>query len=322
MLDIKVRRKLESLTQIPTIPYIITQALSAVDNENLSASALASIIEKDQSLTMRVLTVANSPFYGFSRRIATIELAVVILGLNTIKEIVLSLAIQKFFANVRRDLFDVNAFWKYSVFCGAAGRVLARKLNYRLAGEAFVAGLVHDIGILILIQYFPAQFKEIRKKQAYYDLTLIEAEKEILNCTHSDIGAWLAKKWNLPAHIFESVQYHHLNYIDAKIAHTHENKRKKKLKKEESDDFDQPLTIIVALSEWFAQSMGFKEWALEEARSSYLFLADELIKDMSEHDLLSPDSAIEVIKQEINDEYQKASALNDLINSPKALYKK
>lgn len=320
MLDPKIRRKLESLTQIPTIPFVITQVLNAVDNENLSASALASIIEKDQALTMRVLTVANSPFYGFSRRISTIDLAIVILGLNTIKEIVLSLAIQKFFANVRRDIFDVKAFWRYSVFCGAAGRVIARKLNYRLVGEAFVAGLIHDIGILILIQYFPTQFNEIRKKQAYYDFTFVEAELEVIKCTHSDIGAWLAKKWKLPEHIEQSVQFHHLSYVQAKITHL-KQKRRRINDKNIQEDFDQPLTTIVALSEWFAREMGFKEWALEEVKGSNLFLADQLIEEMRDHDLLSPDSVIEIIKQEITDEYQKATVLNELINKPISIYK-
>lgn len=317
MLDTKLRRRLETMTRIPTIPYVISQVLAAVDNENLSASALAKMIERDQTLTMRVLTVANSPFYGFSRRISTIDLAIVILGLNTIKEIVMSLAIQKFFTNVGKTLFDVKGFWKYSVLCGAAGRVLARKMDYRLAGEAFVAGLVHDIGILILIQYFASDFAEIRKKQRNHGMTFVEAENAVLRCTHADIGAWLARKWKLPENIEQAVLFHHLDYVEAKLIHT----RMQRKKKNPDEDFDQPLTIIVALSEWFAAQMGYKSWACEDFRQSNLFLADDLIEEMSDHDLLSPDSVIEVIKQEIQDEYQKASTLNEMINKQVPLYK-
>ncbi|MDD3124935.1 MAG: HDOD domain-containing protein [Candidatus Kapabacteria bacterium] len=317
MLDIKLRRRLETMTRIPTIPYVISQVLAAVDNENLSASALAKMIERDQTLTMRVLTVANSPFYGFSRRISTIDLAIVILGLNTIKEIVMSLAIQKFFTNVGKTLFDVKGFWKYSVLCGAAGRVLARKMEYKLAGEAFVAGLVHDIGILILIQYFASDFAEIRKKQRNNGMTFVEAENAVLHCTHADIGAWLARKWKLPENIEQAVLFHHLDYVEAKLIHT----RMQRKKKNSDEDFDQPLTIIVALSEWFAAQMGFKSWACEDLRQSNLFLADDLIEEMSDHDLLSPDSVIEVIKQEIQDEYLKASTLNEMINKQVPLYK-
>lgn len=332
MLEAKVRRKLESLTTLPTIPYVISQVLGAVDNENLSASSLASLIEKDQSLTIKVLAVANSPFYGFSRRISTIDLAIVILGLNTIKEIVLSLAIQKFFTNVRKDIFDVKAFWQYSVFCGAAGRVLARKLNYRLVGEAFVAGLMHDIGILILVQYFSGNFNEIRSNQFNKAMTFVEAEKSVLKCTHSDIGAWLANKWNLPENISKAIQYHHLAFSEAKfiedrIKALKEKKDKAKAgaiktKKEDDGEFDQPLTVIVALSEWFAKEMGFKNWALEGTNQSKLFLAEDLVAEMQDHDLLSPESAIELIKQEITDEFNKASVLNDMLNKSTSLYKK
>ncbi len=326
MLEAKVRRKLESLTNIPSIPFVISQVLGAVDNENLSASALASLIEKDQSLTIKVLTVANSPFYGFSRRISTIDLAIVILGLNTIKEIVLSLAIQKFFTNVRKDIFDVKSFWQYSVFCGAAGRVLARKLNYRLVGEAFVAGLMHDIGILILIQYFSTNFNEIRKRQLYQSMTFVEAEKVVMKCTHSDIGSWLANKWNLPENISKAIQYHHLAFSEAKFLEdkilASKTKNAKPDEKPEESNFDQPLTVIVALSEWFAREMGFKKWALEENRQSKLFLAEDLISEMQDHELLNPESAIELIKQEITDEYNKASVLNEMITKPTSLYKK
>ena len=325
MLDAKVRRKLESLTNIPTIPFVISQVLGAVDNENLSASALASLIEKDQSLTIKVLTVANSPFYGFSRRISTIDLAIVILGLNTIKEIVLSLAIQKFFTNVRKDIFDVKSFWQYSVFCGAASRVLARKLNYRLVGEAFVAGLMHDIGILVLIQYFSSNFNEIRKKQHNQAMTFVEAESAVLKCTHSDIGAWFANKWNLPENIAKAIQYHHLAFSQAKFIEDKLKNIKEKngnpIKKEEETEFDQPLTVIVALSEWFAKEMGYKIWALEDNRQSNLFLAEDLIADMQDHDLLNPESAIELIKQEITDEYNKATVLNEMLTKT-SLYKK
>jgi HD-like signal output (HDOD) protein len=326
MLEAKVRRKLESLTNIPTIPFVISQVLGAVDNENLSASALAGLIEKDQSLTIKVLSVANSPFYGFSRRISTIDLAIVILGLNTIKEIVLSLAIQKFFTNVRKDIFDVKSFWQYSVFCGAAGRVLARKLNYRLVGEAFVAGLMHDIGILILVQYFSTNFNEIRKKQLHHAMTFVEAEQKVMKCTHSDIGAWFANKWNLPENISKTIQYHHLAFSEAKFIEDRIKALKQKKtnpnEKIEDSDFDQPLTVIVALSEWFAKEMGFKKWALEENRISQLFLAEDLIADMQDHELLNPESAIELIKQEITDEFNKASVLNDMLTKSTSLYKK
>lgn len=336
MLDIKILQKLESLTQIPTIPYVITQVLNAVDDDNLSASALASIIEKDPALTMRVLTVANSSFYGFSRRISTIDLAIVIMGLNTIKEIVLSLAIQRFFAKVRKDLFDIKEFWRYSVFCGAASRVIARKFNYKLAGEAFVSGLIHDIGILILIQYFPQEFEKIRNLQATQMMSFVQAEKEIIDCTHSDIGAWLVKKWKLPEKIENSVILHHLNYNEGKqLLKALETERANEkltnqnirisygdsINSETDENIDEPLAVIVALAEWFAGYIGLKNWAMEMNNKSPLFMAEDIVQEMMEDEVLSPNGALQIIRQEIIDEYNKANILTELESKQLKKYK-
>ncbi len=177
MLDPKIQKKLDSIVELPTIPTVMSQVLAALDNPKLSANQLASLIERDQTLTAKVLKVANSPFYGFARKISTIDLAVVILGINVLKEIVLSLLIQKFFSRLSKSMFDVKSFWNYSLFCGAAAKLLARKLGYKLAGEAFVAGLMHDLGILIIIENFRKQFGEIRKLQKVKNISLTEKYK-------------------------------------------------------------------------------------------------------------------------------------------------
>lgn len=312
MLDSKIRKKLESLTQLPTLPYIASEVLSAVDNPNLSAASIASLIERDQAMTLKVLKVANSPFYGFSRKIATIDLAIVVMGLNTIKEIVLSLVVQKFFAKVNVATFDLKNFWDYSVFCGACSRLLARKLGYRLAGEAFVAGLMHDIGILILIQYFYKQFTDVRKLQFNEGLSLIDAEKRILNTTHCDIGAWLAERWNLPTQLWKSIQYHHSDFLEVKaIESTAASLDGNSDHSLSFASVEQPLTVIVSMTEWFAAEMGFKGWAMER-NPSKLYLAADVLYEISSHDLLNPDSAINLLKQEIQEEYDKASIFQDM----------
>ena len=307
MLDPKIKRKLDSLTELPTIPTVMSQVLSALDNPKLSAKQLATMIERDQTLTARVLRVANSPFYGFARRISTIDLAVVILGVNALKEIVLSLLVQKFFTRLSRSLFDIKSFWNYSLFCGSSARLIARKLGYKLAGEAFVAGLMHDLGILIIVEYFRKEFSEIKKTQRKQMLSLIEAEKIILNCTHSDIGLWLAEKWNLPPRLCDAIKYHHVPYkllLDKKDP--------KRLSNDVNfDEIDRPLTAIVSLSEWFAAEMGYKNWDLNFKSPTY-YLSKELFDDLSEEDILHPDSAFELLKKEMIEEYKKASVLSDI----------
>lgn len=331
MLDKNVLKILEASSNVPTIPHVIMQVLDAVEDENLSASALASIIERDQALTMRVLTVANSAMFGFSRRISTIDLAIVVMGLKTIKEIVLSLAVQRIFAKVRKDLFDINDFWRYSVFCGAASRVIARRFHYKLAGEAFVAGLIHDIGILMLIQYFPKEFEKMRFLQMTKGLSFVAAEKQVLNCTHADIGAWLVRRWKLPENIENAVLLHHLEYNQAIEMLKQVNKEREREKDESirisygesgidiDENIHEPLTVIVALSEWFAQYMGFKEWALEMNEHSPLFMAEDLVTELQEDDILSPEGVLQVLRQEIIDEFSKSNILTQINDKEKRL---
>ena len=211
-LNEQARVKLARLRELPTIPHIMAEVLRAMEDPDISASKLAKIIEKDQSLTAKILKSANSPLYGFVRRISTIDLAIVVLGLNTIREIVLSLVIYKFFAKIDPKYFNVKAFWEYSVFCGSTSKLMARKLGYRLAGEAFVAGLMHDVGILILVEYFENDYKKIFNISYTDKISELEAERQVLGFTHAEIGYWLAEKWNLPDPLCQAILHHHTHY--------------------------------------------------------------------------------------------------------------
>lgn len=301
MLNEKIKNKLESLRKLPTIPVVINNVLQLIDNPKASAALIASEIERDQSLTARILRVANSPFYGFARRISTIDLAVVVMGTNTIKEIVLGLVIQKFLKNSSSDLFNIKSFWDYSLFCGSTSRLLARKLGYRLAGEAFVAGLMHDIGVLILADNFSSKFKEIFNLIKTQDLSLIEAEQEILETDHTEIGAFIGQKWNLPEQLCAAILNHHTPYMEI-------NKESAGLEIE-LDSIKQPLTAIVSLSEWFSDLLDVKQWCPAPKKPNY-YLSNEIFEDLSKDDLYEPNSAFFVLKEDIMDEYEKAKAIS------------
>lgn len=302
MLEPRVAKKLESIRDLPTIPIVISEVLSAIDNPNMSAYKLAQIIEKDQGLTARVLRVANSPFYGFSKRISTIDLAIVIMGFNALKEIVLSLVIKRFFTKISAHIFDIKAFWHYGLFCASSSRLLARRLGYKIAGEAFVAGLMHDLGVLIIAEYFPEDFKKIKELTESGKLSRIEAEKVVLGSTHSDIGEWISEKWNLPSQICRSIKLHHINYTKLNSINS---------KNVNFDEIEEPLTAIVSLSEWFSSLLGFKNWINEKIPIEF-YLSDELFPELSEHDFLDPESAFFSLKQELMDEYNKASIYSEL----------
>ncbi|NLG18276.1 MAG: HDOD domain-containing protein [Fibrobacter sp.] len=206
---LRIKRITESIIGLPTLPTVVSKMIELVDNPKTSAGSLARLISTDQALTARVLKLANSAYYGFPREISTVNMAIVVLGFNTVKEMGLSLSVFDVFKNAESSpLFDITRFWEHSIACGVAARMLARNYRSRLAGEAFVAGLLHDIGKVILNQYFHAEFAQIVSRTAG-GKTLDEAEIEVIGTSHSQIGAWLAEKWNLPKIISGTILNHH-----------------------------------------------------------------------------------------------------------------
>lgn len=305
MLKPHLVKRLEALRQLPMLPTTAAEALTLIEDPRTSATNVGRVIERDQALTARVLKVANSPFYGFSREISTIDLAVVILGFDGIREIILSLVVQGVFSGIRDSVLDVQAFWKYSVFCGSTSRYLARILGYRLAGEAFVAGLMHDIGVLIIAQFFPKDFEIIRAEQHLRGISLVDAETKVLTGNHCEIGGWLAEQWNLPKQLIHAIAEHHTPLV------LNENQNTV-LSQELHSDFysiEHPLTAISALSEWFAGYLGFKYWAKETVKFSPLNIYPVLIDKIVNSHTGEIESTIEVLKPILMAEFEKASVL-------------
>ena len=207
----RLRRITQSIIGLPTLPTVITQLIGLIDNPRTSAKEVAQLISTDQALTAKILKLANSAFYGFPREIATVDLAVVVLGFETVKSLGLSVSVLERFATGRDDdhLFDRQKFWQHSIACGVGARLLAQKLRYRVPGEAFAAGILHDIGKLILCQYFPEEFSQVLEIAHEERIYIGRAEERVLGVTHAEVGSWLVEKWNLPRQLVDSVAYHH-----------------------------------------------------------------------------------------------------------------
>ena len=290
--------RLSRIQQLPSVSPVAAKALEMIELPNVTAGQLGAIIEQDQTLAARLLQVANSPFYGFPRQISTIELAIVLLGFDTIKEIILTFLIQRFVSRFSSSLLDTYQFWQYSVFCGAAARVFARHLGYRVAGEAFVTALMHDIGILLLISASPAEYQRVRSLQKIRLLPLPDAEFAVFETTHAEVGGWLAQRWNLPETLATAIEQHH-HYprpieLPPVIAPN-----------QIAPQLDQPLTVITALAEWAAAKLNRKQWAAE-VRYPALYIPDPLLTVLDlEHQLTTEESTL---RQEIQQEYEKALA--------------
>ena len=204
----RVRRITDSIISLPTLPTVIAKMLELVDNPRTSANALSSLIMQDQVLTAKMLKMANSSFYAFPRQIGTVKLALVVLGFENVKEMALSLSVLNTFKGGENKFFDTGRFWQHAVAVGACTRMLARETYHRLAGEGFVAGLLHDIGKIVMSQYLPKEFAEIQTLIFEGGSACEDAEKAVLGVTHGEVGAWLAERWNLPVQLVEAIRWH------------------------------------------------------------------------------------------------------------------
>lgn len=203
-------RKLDSISDIPTLPTVVLKVNKMLQDYDTSIKDLSKTIEKDQAIVSKILRLVNSAFYGFRSRINTIHHAVTILGFNTVRNAVVSVSIiDAFSGKASAREFDITAFWKHSVAVAVTSRYLADRTRLVTPDEAFVAGILHDVGKVVLAQYFKELFGQVWVATREQGLSFYEAEKKLLPVNHTQIGGHLAKKWQLPASLFEAISYHH-----------------------------------------------------------------------------------------------------------------
>lgn len=205
----KLHAVVDRIEKLPTLPVVVTQILSLVESPETSAVDVNRVIANDQALTAKILKLVNSPFYGFSRQISTVTQAVVILGFKTIKSLALSATVFEIFGGSGQEQFDRKAFWEHSIGTGVAAQIIAKKMRYPLVEETFIAGIVHDLGKVVLDQFLHQDFTAILAWRDQHRCSLREAEKAVLGVDHAAIGGWLAARWQLPVALQQGIAYHH-----------------------------------------------------------------------------------------------------------------
>jgi len=222
-----IRKTLETISTIPTLSIVIDKIEKLLENPRTSAEEIGKAITTDQALASKVLKLVNSAFYGFPGKISTITHAVVILGFSTVKNIVLTASIFDAFAKqgaVKSD-FNMEKFWLHSIGCGAASQAIAKYIGFKEKEECFIAGLIHDIGKIILCYYFPEEFQAVFSNAQTKKILFKDSEKQILGITHEEIGSIITRRWNLPDNLQEVVHFHHtpspdqVNYSITGIVH-------------------------------------------------------------------------------------------------------
>lgn len=206
-----VESSLLELKSIATLPVVALRIMRLVDDPKSSVQEVNDVIASDPALTARVLKIVNSSFYGLSREIGSIDRAVVLLGLNAVKNIAIAASLDKVFRpdQIGTD-FDARDLWTHSIAVATGARELAIKARHAMPDEAFLAGLMHDIGIMIEMQTCRSKFVEALTMLADdQSLTFREAEQQSIGATHELFGIGLCRDWNFPLHIEFVAGFHH-----------------------------------------------------------------------------------------------------------------
>lgn len=212
----KLRRKEEGkmlileVLELPTLSVVLNKVLRVAGNDRSSADDMAEVISQDQALTSNVLKIANSAYFGLSQKVTTISRAIVVLGFDAVKSIALSASvIDAFRKHANHEHFDRSRFWTHSLACAYMSRKIAGVTHKSQAETAFVCGLLHDIGKIVLDIYFPDSYRCVLNKLDNGRRTSMEAEDEVLGFTHPEVGMWVAQRWKFPKSIIFSIANHH-----------------------------------------------------------------------------------------------------------------
>lgn len=200
-------------SSLPTLPGVVTRLQALSENRRSTIEEMARLVSSDQILSARVLRLVNSPSYGFYR-VSTISNALILLGVNVIKSLALSSSIFEIMEK------SIVGLWEHSLGAGVAANIIARRLNLPEVEEISTAALLHDIGKVILKEKCPVDYDRVVRLMGERNLTMMEAELDLLGVDHAEVGEWLVRNWYLPDKLSEPVACHH----DVARAQTHQVK--------------------------------------------------------------------------------------------------
>jgi len=205
-----LNRIIGKIEDLPTLPRTVLKITELVNNPKSSARDLSRIITDDQVLTARLLKLVNSSFYGFPQRISTVTGAIVLLGFDAIRNLLLTTSVFDVFSNHSKPAkFNQEKFWDHSLGCAVGAKVIGNFMRHDKIEELFVSGLLHDIGKIVEMMFLPQEFSEMTALVKKKNTLLREAELSVLGYTHAEIGKLLGERWNLPPKLIGVIGHHH-----------------------------------------------------------------------------------------------------------------
>lgn len=195
--------------RLVSLPEVCIRVNEMLDDQTITAADLGHVISQDTSLTARLLKIVNSSYYGFQAKIETVSRAVTVVGLRELRGLVIAASAVETFSNVPDTILNKVKFWRHSLYCGVIARLLAEQCHVLHSERLFVAGLLHDIGKLIIAQRLPTETRMIALEADSGNRSEFEVEQDFLGFNHAEVGGELMLAWNMPETLFESVAYHH-----------------------------------------------------------------------------------------------------------------
>jgi putative nucleotidyltransferase with HDIG domain len=207
-----MRERLEAIVEkMPAFPASVSTILDITSDVNCAPKDLVKVIELDPVLTMKVLKLVNSAYFGLSREVSSVKQSVVYVGINTIKNVAISIAAIGVLPHTSSGGYDLHRFLQHSLTTAAVARLLGRSkgVNENDLGDYFVASLLHDIGQMVIGQYMPDEFQQAITLCSECQLSICEAEREVFGVDHAEIGAMLVENWQLSPALISCIRNHH-----------------------------------------------------------------------------------------------------------------
>jgi len=199
----QLEKKVLQLSNLPTLPNVVKHICAMVEDKRMGAAEIGELIARDQVLSAKILRLVNSPVYGFPGRISSVTHALVLLGFNVVKGLVLSTAVFDTFAQHTRG------FWRHSLGCAIISRRLAKQLAMADPEEIMIAGLLHDLGKAVLSFLAPDAFEQVLAMAEEKHCHIAVAEREVFGVDHARVASWVAREWHLPDRLCDALAYHH-----------------------------------------------------------------------------------------------------------------
>jgi putative nucleotidyltransferase with HDIG domain len=223
-------------SDLPTIPVVATKVMQLIESESATAEELAKVVASDPAVAARVLKISNSSFYGCQRQIQTLSHAIIVLGFGTLKSLVVAASVKQVYQPYG---LTEKMLWEHSFGAGLAARIIARETRFVSEEEAFLGGLFHDIGKIIMNNMNSQQFQAAMQRCYNDGITFEEAERQVYSYTHAEVGGLVIKKWNFPDMLMHAVLNHH----SFEFA-------------ENEDPYQISLTCVVGLANMFCHKAG------------------------------------------------------------------